>query len=292
MRMTPKAVQADTVSSSHTAVTLGLAMKESAEHMEGMRDVYVALRDRPLIIKAYALDDPNAPPLLSDVDSTNVKTVHFVRHGQGFHNLMADLATAAGVEWTQFSRSAENPYMQPEILDAPLTEKGRQQALVLQRDTVALLEHAPELVVCSSNCRALQTGLLAFESIVGVAPFVAHEMVREETGVHVCDKRRPVSRQRAEFPQIDFTLLLENEEDPLFCDDRRESKLEVGNRIYRFMEWLAERPERHVAVNSHSGWLLTLFNAVVRDDCDPKLKAWFQTGEMRSVKLEFVERQV
>jgi broad specificity phosphatase PhoE len=278
--MTPKDTAAS-VAAAHSAVTLELAKKESAEHMEGMHEVYQILRDRPLIIKAYALDDPQAP--------ATAKTVHFVRHGQGFHNLMADLARAAGTEWEQYSQTAENPYIQPEILDAPLTEKGRQQALQLQA-VVESLAHPPELVICSPNCRALQTGLLAFESLVGQAPFMAHEMVREETGVHVCDKRRPVTRQRAEFPQIDFTLLETDDDDPLFQDDRRESKLQVAQRIYEFMEWLAQRPEKYVAVNSHSGWLLTLFNGVVSGDCDPKLKAWFQTGEMRSVKLEFVEQ--
>lgn len=44
-----------------------------------------------------------------------------------------------------------------EILDAPLTEKGRQQALALQ-PSVEDMKDKPELVVFSPNCRALQTG--------------------------------------------------------------------------------------------------------------------------------------
>jgi hypothetical protein len=51
---------------------------------------------RPLIVKAYALDDPNAP-----ITGNNVKAVHFVRHGQGFHNLMADIASKAGRTWVK-----------------------------------------------------------------------------------------------------------------------------------------------------------------------------------------------
>jgi broad specificity phosphatase PhoE len=270
----------------HSGLTLELAQKESAEHMKGMEEVYQALRSRPMTIKAYSLDDPQAPE--------TCKTVHFVRHGQGFHNLLADLARAwAGADWEPYARTPENPYLRPELLDAPLTEQGRQQALQLQ-GAVRALVHPPELVVCSPHCRALQTGALAFASLMGTSssgsagavPFVAHEMVREETGVHLCDKRRPVSQQRAEFPHVDFALLEESEDDPLFRDDQRESKLAVAQRIYAFLEWLDRRPEKHVAVNSHSGWLLTLFNAVVSDECDPKLKVWFQTGEMRSVKLE------
>lgn len=173
----------------------------------------------------------------------------------------------------------------PEILDAPLTEKGRQQAYLLQ-PVIEKMQSKPQLVVLSPNCRALQTGVLVFEELIGTSTkFLAHEMAREETGIHICDKRRPVSRQSKEFPQVDFSLL-ESDDDRIFRDDHRESKAEVGARVYTFMEWLSQRPEKHVAVASHSGWLLTVFNGIC--ECDESLKGWFQTGEMRSVKLEFI----
>ena len=79
-----------------------------------------------------------------------------------------------------------------EILDAPLREKGRQQALALQPKVQELADQ-PELVAFSPNCRALQTGLLVFEHLKGKVPFMAHEMVREKNGVHLCDKQRPKS---------------------------------------------------------------------------------------------------
>ena len=74
----------------------------------------------------------------------------------------------------------------PEILDAPLTEKGRQQALLLQ-PTVQAMKDQPELICFSPNCRALQTGVLVFEHLTGKVPFIAHEMIREENGVHLCE---------------------------------------------------------------------------------------------------------
>ena len=83
----------------HSQVTLDLAKQEHAEHMEGMDEAAEAMKQRSLKIKAFALDDPNAPT------DGNVKTVHFVRHGQGFHNLMADLAKKNGVTWVQVSLS-------------------------------------------------------------------------------------------------------------------------------------------------------------------------------------------
>jgi broad specificity phosphatase PhoE len=95
-----------------------------------------------------------------------------------------------------------------------------------------------------------------------------------------------VSQQKAEFPQVDFSLL-ESEGDPLYRETSRESKMEVGQRVYKFMEWLASREEKNVAIASHSGWLLTVFNGVL--ECHESLKGWFQTGEMRSVMVEFVK---
>lgn len=79
----------------HSDVTLALAQKEHAEHMEGMDEAKQAMTARPLIVKAFKLDDPDAPT------GENTKVVHFVRHGQGFHNLMADLAKQAGRTWVQ-----------------------------------------------------------------------------------------------------------------------------------------------------------------------------------------------
>lgn len=273
----------DDSATAHNDVTLDLAKKESAHHLgKEMDDLYSMMRNRALTIKAYRISDPNSPTA-----AENVKTVHFVRHGQGFHNLMADMAHEAGRDWTQFVASSSNPYVTPELLDPPLTEKGRRQANIL-RHIIKNLNPLPELIVLSSQCRALQTGIISFQDLLSKGvPFIAHEMAREESGVHICDKRRSKSFQMLEFPQIDFSLL-EHEEDMIFSDVGRESKLDVGERIYRFFDWLEKRKESHVGVVSHSGWLMTFFNGIC--ECDEGLKGWFQTGEMRSVKLVFNRR--
>ena len=62
----------------HNAVTLALAKKEIGEHMEGMVELYKALRSRALVVKAFAIDDPLAPS-----ETKTTKVLHFVRHGQG-----------------------------------------------------------------------------------------------------------------------------------------------------------------------------------------------------------------
>lgn len=271
-----------TESHGHTEAALANAKDDFNEHMHGMVEAALTMKSRPLIVRAYSMDDPSAPC----VSKKNVKHAHFVRHGQGFHNLMADLAKQEGRTWENCTNTPENPYVMPEVTDAPLTNKGREQAAVLQPVIRSLDDSAkPQLVVLSPNCRALQTGVIAFRELLGRIPFLAHEMVREETGVHVCDKRRPTSQQASEFPMVDFSLLTE-EDDVIFSPDRRETKAELVERIYTFFEWLETRDESVVGVSSHSAWLLTVFNANL--EADESLKGWFQTGEMRSVVLEFV----
>lgn len=304
---TDDALKADAATAAgtiHSDVTLALAKKESAEHMVGMKELFEMMRHKRLRVKAYAMDDPEAP---SPASNANVKVSHFVRHGQGFHNLMADMVTSHGRTWKQFEKSPNNPYTMPELLDSPLTDKGRKQAYLLQPRVQSIMqskgnEHKAQpiqLVISSPNCRALQTAAIVFEQLVPdeSIPFLSHEMVREETGVHICDKRRPTARQQAEFPRFDFSLLLtdaQTDGDPIYNEHARETKQQVGERIYQFMEWLHKRPEQHIAVASHSGWLLTLFNGIC--ECNDthtaslSLQDWFQTGEMRSVVLEFLEQ--
>ena len=288
---TPSSIEVATATQ-HDSITIQLSKKDIADHFHGLAELKSTMQTKPLKVKAFAIDDETSSQSTSKEES--VKIVHFVRHGQGFHNLLADIYSSQGKEWTQFKQEENNPYVRTELLDAPLTDKGRRQAQALQpqvesfatnNNNTDMNEAQPlELVVLSPHCRALQTGLIAFQSYLNKIPFIAHEMTREEIGVHLCDQRRPISSQKLEFPLVNFDLV-ESDEDSLFLHDRRENKQEIGERIYSFLEWLETREEKHIGVTSHSGWLFTMFNGVL--DCDDTLKAWFQTGELRSVKLVF-----
>lgn len=290
---------------SHTATavaTMQLANKESDEHMIGMEAVYEEFRHRPMIIRAHHIHNnsdnggEHTPVATTTATVTNTttttiqKTIHFIRHGQGFHNLLADIATESGITWQQFENSNghRNPYMRPEVLDAPLTELGRRQAQQLQN----LISKLPiGRVFVSPHCRTLQTGLIAFAHCIGGQEplLVAHELLREESGVHVCDQRRTITWQTMEFPQYNFDTYCPNDIDPLFQEHQRETKSQVAQRIYQFLEQVSQLKDTdHIAVVSHSGWLHTLFNAIVQNDCHSKLKEWFRTGEMRSVQIEFI----
>jgi len=102
-------------------------------------------------------------------------------------------------------------------------------------------------------------------------------------GKHTCDKRKSKSELVRQFPEVDFSLL--SEEDPLWGDGlTREGLDALASRAREFIEWLVARPEKNVVVASHSTFLLTLFNTVLEWD-DEYLGTWFGTGEMRTVHL-------
>jgi len=157
-----------------------------------------------------------------------------------------------------------------------LTEKGRSEALALRPNTSSL---SIDVVLVSPLSRATETALLAFGPRF---PHIALECLREQSGKHVCDQRRSKRDIQTQFPHLDVSLLVD-EEDSLWTSER-ETKMELARRCEQFLGILAARPESHIAVVTHSSFLLTLFSLLF--DCPPDLKQWFNTGELRSVCLE------
>eukprot|EP00040_Diaphanoeca_grandis_P026376 m.147595 g.147595 ORF g.147595 m.147595 type:complete len:268 (-) comp30547_c1_seq1:53-856(-) len=219
---------------------------------------------------------------VSNLESKNdcVKTinVHFVRHGEGEHNVLAkQLGYAA--------------YRDPKVTDAKLTPLGEQQATTLQQVFTTLEEQALDLIAVSPLRRTLQTATLATQLVSERVPRVAFETLREQIGQNICDKRRSVSIASAEFPLVDFANIVEH--DPLWTETREE-KSAMAERAYAFVESLVEQERvRDVAVFSHSSYLFTMFNAAgVFKICEKNphntaLRTWFATGELRSVRLDY-----
>lgn len=221
------------------------------------------------------------------------KRLHLLRHGQGFHNLLANLYHEMGRKWDAVSGEGaeQNPYCRPEVVDPPLTEIGREEARALRPRTRQL---TPELVVVSPMTRATHTAVLAFSHLLQDdasatstrVPFLAHEACHEIGGVHTCDLRRPVSELRREFPVVDYTATGVAEEDPTWNAAERESFASLAQRSYDLLLWLRARPERDIVVVSHFAWLFTLVSAVLESE-DPALKTRFSTGELRSITVSF-----
>ena len=86
--------------------------------------------------------------------------------------------------------------------------------------------------------------------------------MREVSGKHPCDKRRPLSAIASQFPDVDFSTVTE-EEDLLYNDSVRESVEETKVRCQQFLAWLKDREEREVVLVSHSAFLRVLLQQAV-----------------------------
>jgi broad specificity phosphatase PhoE len=168
-----------------------------------------------------------------------------------------------------------------------LTETGKWQC---EQQRVIASRLNPELVIVSPLARTIQTAKISFAHYYDdpslSIPWIAHEACREETGVLTCNKRRKLSEIVADFPDLNFHEM--TEEDTLWNPSERESNQSKSERIYHFLvNFIAKRPETSIAVISHSAWLFHMLNAVVDCEGDLELASWFLTGEIRSIKLTF-----
>ena len=246
------------------------------------------------LLDPISVDFENFEPLLESTTNDDTKKivatkiVHFQRHGQGYHNLLGDVLRDAGIKPDIFSSdTAINPWVRPEIVDSPLTEKGKRQCEGQQK-VAALLK--PQIVVVSPLLRAIQTSKLSFQEYESTVPWIAHEGCREETGFLVCNKRRKLSEIKADYPDLQFADPNITEEDTLFDPTQFESEAKKGERIYDFLtNFLMDRSEGNIAVVCHSAWLSHMCNEVLDCGDDNRLTSWFDVSEIRSMKLTFIE---
>jgi broad specificity phosphatase PhoE len=250
---------------------------------------------RPFVIKTQLVSpdssgkwtggDENAT---SNEEKVHTKIIHFQRHGQGYHNFI-------GNTWRELGKTVDidssdpdkNPFVHPEVLDAPLTALGRQEAIE-KRSVAALMN--PDLIIVSPLHRAIQTAHFSFADHRSRVPWIAHEGCREDLGLLVCNKRRPLSQTKEEFPYIDFSYVVSGEEDTLFKHEEMECLLAQADRVYDFLaNFVRTRPEQEIAVVGHSAWLFNMCNAVVECNGDENLMAWFGTSEIRSMRVSFIE---
>lgn len=224
----------------------------------------------------FALGPPSSGLSIFLADRTT--KVHFISLAEGRHNVaIREVANSSSTPMdtraqTEACLLREDGQLASEhpLYDARLTRKGIRQATKLKE----MLANRPsggrpftafELVIVSPLTRALETAQQIFSETPGsygglVVPpsrVLVSEDCRERYGRYVCDGRRSVSELLEEFPTFDFSEM-PSEYDDLYTDER-ESAIQVQERAIRLLEWLSARPERCVAVVTHSEFLRHLF---------------------------------
>lgn len=197
------------------------------------------------------------------------KVLHFIRHGQGFHNVafLEMGSTEAYKDWRW--------------VDSRLTAVGEAQAKELRSRP---MWSTAQLVVVSPLSRAIKTGLLARPEDLKL-PYIATELLRERIGTHPCDHRRSKTELAADFPLVDFSLL-SAEEDPYWTEEREPWEDLVG-RALAFLEFIMARPEREVVVVTHNDFLEALLRDSPVTMADPAIRAIrFSTAESYSFHVD------
>ncbi|OWM71357.1 hypothetical protein CDL15_Pgr011486 [Punica granatum] len=195
-----------------------------------------------------------------------------VRHAEGIHNVE--------------SEKNHDALLSPALLDAQLSPRGWQQVNDLHkhvRDS-GLLKRI-ELVVTSPLSRTMQTatGVFGQSDESEKLPFLAVELCRERLGVHPCDKRRSIKEYKSIFPSTDFSQI-ESNDDILWKPDHRETPEEIAARGVKFMNWLKARPEKEIAVVTHSVFLLHVLNTFGEGNKSEKSN-FFKNCELRSMTI-------
>ncbi|KAH7132321.1 histidine phosphatase superfamily [Dendryphion nanum] len=167
-------------------------------------------------------------------------TLLLIRHAQALHNVASN--------WS--------------LHDPPLSKLGEDQCAELQESLKnSKMAHKVELVVVSAMRRTLQTAALGLEFIIRDENVkILPDAGWQENCDKPCDTGSPISVMEKEFPEFDFSTV-----DPLYPD----KTTNINNNPYPFtgqailargqscLKALYTRPEKLIAVVSHSGFLRT-----------------------------------
>lgn len=212
-----------------------------------------------------------------------------------------------------------NPLLLPNVIDAPLTDKGiaqcvEQRAAISRRNCGAQLDTV-ELIISSPLVRCLQTAHITFEDFLPYhnnaiessreVKWIAHDGIREELGSLLCNKRGPFSETKERFPRVDYTHVSHHGEHDEMWDNfvmnnsnedgmpKRETIEGMSHRVYDFfVNFLLKRPEKEIVVVGHSHLFLAMTRAVldVHENDEHFISPVFGQAELRSMELSFTEQ--
>ncbi|CAF3783422.1 unnamed protein product [Rotaria sp. Silwood1] len=168
------------------------------------------------------------------------------------------------------------------IPDPDLSPHGRTQAIA----TIENLKKIPsiDLVVCSPLTRALQTYLLVFNN-QHHPPLIIHPDI-QEVCTEPCDTGRSINQLMIKFPNLCDQL---NKMEKTFGDsewldktnpESSYSPKQIKQRAKRFLQWLNNRPEKHIFIISHN----LMLKELIQGDSNQRFN--LQNGEIRTVEYQ------
>ncbi|KAI6152367.1 histidine phosphatase superfamily [Pisolithus tinctorius] len=179
------------------------------------------------------------------------------RHGEGYHNFgWAKHGQQAWDDyWSKLNGDGELIWgPDPEL--TPVGEGQADEAHVAWKTELQCGLPFPEKLYCSPLSRAIRTNQRSFKDLNpdGRRTTIV-ENIREEFGIHTCDKRRTRTYIHETFPEY----LIEDgftEEDELWKPDVRESWDDVDVRAKAVLDMIFENDEeQYISITAHSGFI-------------------------------------
>ena len=184
------------------------------------------------------------------------KNLYCIRHGLALHNVMFwHIGTKAYTEYR----------------DTPLLDEGYNQANTLKNNWEEIKNI--ELVLVSPCMRTLQTSTNIFDK-VGTKTIALDCLVEYPFGgKDICNKRKDKSILESNFPWIDFSNINEKTDWP----EKDETVEELEKRIQTLKDYIKTRPEKNIAIVSHSSYIGQMIFKKIEDEknelkhCSPYL---------------------
>ena len=185
----------------------------------------------------------------------SIKRLFLIRHGEGVHN----------VDWDTYGEKA---YYMKEKTDPHLTNIGISQAKKCGEIFKEI--NNIELIITSPMMRCLETMDNVFKNVD--VPVLAHGDAREfPMGLQYSNKRSIKSELEKKFNYVDFSNLT-SEEDDRWNSERLETLEELNVRKKKLLDFIKKRPEKNIALVSHSSYIMNFLYDSLDESHDKELK--------------------
>ena len=178
------------------------------------------------------------------------KLLYCIRHGTALHN----------INFWKIGRKAYTDFK-----DTPLIDKGKMEALQLGIDWKNLF--SVELVLVSPLSRTLDTAKYIFKDHPNVPVIALDELMEHPQAEELCNQRIDKTELVNRYSNIDFSHISDNPK--IYWSDKLVHKKELvnlDNRINIFKEFVRKRPEKTIAIVSHSSLLGHMMHNKIGDE--------------------------
>lgn len=177
--------------------------------------------------------------------------VYFIRHGYAYHNQLAEIF-------------GDKAYFDPKTIDAPLLDKGINQAKNASKD---LININFDYIFCSPSQRCIQT----LENLLSNKDVQLFDILMEPQGEHICNKRKDISELKEfcskQTNNYNFSNINNKNN---FEIESHQNFIERTKEFYKHLKDLKDMNIKNILVVGHHDWIKVFFKYNLNIDYYPK----------------------